>query len=75
METAGEGGPYGMALLAAYLREPEGERLEDFLENKVFARAKGCVLEPEAETAAGFQAYLKRFADGLAVERVATERL
>ena len=75
METAGEGGPYGMALLAAYLREPEGESLEDFLENKVFARAKGSVLEPEAEDAAGFQAYLKRFADGLAVERAATERL
>ena len=75
METAGEGGPYGMALLAAYLREPEGERLEDFLENKVFARTKGSVLEPEAEDAAGFQAYLKRFADGLAVERAATERL
>ncbi len=72
METAGEGGPYGMALLAAYLLEGGGS-LEDFLEKNVFAAAESVTLAPEAEDAVGFQTYLERYKRGLAVERTAVD--
>ena len=75
MKTAGEGGPYGMALLAAFLMEGDGLSLEDFLEQKVFASASGTVLKPEAEDVAGFRAYLERFLSGLNVERSAVKYL
>ena len=75
METAGEGGPYGMALLAAYLKDGNGATLEDFLAEKVFAGTPGTVLEPEAGDVAGFKAYLDRFLAGLPVERAAVEHM
>lgn len=75
METAGEGGPYGMALLAAYLKDGNGTTLEDFLAEKVFAGTPGTVLEPDAADVAGFKAYLDRFLAGLPVERAAVEHL
>ena len=59
METAGEGGPYGMALLCAYLlRKDEGESLEDYLEKKVFASAPAHTLTATPEERAGFRAFL-----------------
>lgn len=73
METAGEGGPYGMALLAAYLRDGSGQTLEGFLEERVFAGTPGTVLEPEPADVDGFQAYLERFVGGLAIERAAVD--
>ena len=75
METAGEGGPYGMALLAAYLKDGDGATLEDFLAQKVFAGTPGTVLEPEEADVAGFKAYLNRFLAGLPVERAAVDHL
>lgn len=75
METAGEGGPYGMALLAAYLVEGNGLSLESYLDQKVFANAEAAVLDPDAEDVAGFRAYLTRFWDGLSVERSAIGHL
>ena len=51
METAGEGGPWGMALLAAYMvNKNEGETLEDYLQKRVFADAKEEVAHPDEET-------------------------
>ena len=72
METAGEGGPYGMALLASYMvcRE-EGESLGDYLNNKVFANAKGVTLAPDPEDVKGFEAYLQNYVSGLAAEKAA----
>ena len=66
METAGEGGPYGMALLASYMvcRE-EGESLGDYLSHKVFAGAKGSTLAPDPEDVKGFEAYLQNYVSGL----------
>ena len=75
METAGEGGPYGMALLAAYMKDGEGRTLEDFLDEKIFAGTPGTVMEPETADVAGFKAYLSRFLTGLAVERAAVDHL
>ena len=70
METAGEGGPYGMALLAAFLLHGAGT-LEDFLEREVFAGAKAVTVEPDRDDAAGFASYLEAYQKGLAVEREA----
>ena len=76
METAGEGGPYGMALLAAYmLRREEGETLEDYLDNKVFAGAKTSTISADAADAEGFAAFLERYKKALPLERLATEVL
>ena len=74
METAGEGGPYGMALLAAYmLWRDEGEALEDYLDTKVFAEAKSSALMAEPDEVAGFDAFLARYKAVLPLERLATE--
>ena len=76
METAGEGGPYGMALLAAYmLWKDEGETLEDYLDNKVFADAVSVTLMAETSDIAGFSVFLSRYRKALPMERCATEVL
>ncbi|MCD8085410.1 MAG: ATPase, partial [Clostridiales bacterium] len=76
METAGEGGPYGMALLAAYRAgKADGETLEAFLSDKVFAGVAGTTLQPVAEDVEGFNRFLTRYKAGLAVERDAVETL
>ena len=76
METAGEGGPYGMALLAAFmLWKDDGESLEDYLDNKVFvSAATSTLMADEAETA-GFAAFLERYRKALPLEKTATEVL
>ena len=72
METAGEGGPWGMALLAMYRKNRRpGDTLERYLQEQVFAQAKGEELPPDPADAAGFAAYLQRYQAGLAVERAA----
>ena len=74
METAGEGGPYGMALLSAYkVTKDEGETLEDYLNNRVFADVIGSTLEPEAADVAGFNSYIKKYKALLKVEGKAVE--
>ncbi len=76
METAGEGGPYGMALLAAYLvdRAP-GESLEDYLAAHVFAGVTGSTVAPDPADVAGFTAYIRRYRALLDVERTAVGKL
>ena len=72
METAGEGGPYGMALLAAYmLRKNEGETLEQYLNDRVFAGAKGSTLQPDPADVAGFNTYIAAYKNLLKVEQTA----
>ena len=76
METAGEGGPYGMALLAAYmLREEAEESLESYLNDRVFAGVSGSTLEPDPVDVEGFNTYIARFKALLAVERAAVENI
>ena len=76
LETAGEGGPWGMALLASYMvNKAEGESLEDYLGKKVFAGETGTVMEPEPADTAGFEAYIKVYKETLAAERAAVEAL
>ncbi|MCI8678560.1 MAG: ATPase [Lawsonibacter sp.] len=72
METAGEGGPYGMALLASFLLNREGgERLEDFLSKKVFAGVSGSTIQPDPACVEGFNAYIQRYKALLEVEKTA----
>lgn len=62
METAGEGGPWGMALLAAYMGQKDGgETLEDYLQDRVFANAVSTCAQPDPAGVAGFQSYLDRY--------------
>ena len=75
METAGEGGPYGMAILSSFITEGNGFSLEMYLEKKVFSSAKGKVMEPNENDVSGFNEYLKRFRAGLPVEKAAAEYL
>ncbi len=76
METAGEGGPYGMALLCAYrLWKAEGEALEDYLDDHVFAGAKATTLLADQADIDGFQTFLARYQNAFPVERVATQTL
>ena len=76
METAGEGGPYGMALLAAYmLQKSEGESLEDYLASRVFAGVSGSTVEPDAAAAAVFGTYIKWYKALLEVEQAAVKML
>ena len=74
METAGEGGPYGMALLAAFLvnREP-GQTLEDYLSSRVFRNVSGTTLAPEKEDVEGFNRYIACYKALLRVEAKAVE--
>ena len=76
METAGEGGPYGMALLAGYmLWKDEGETLPDYLDSKVFAGAEATTLMAEEKDTAGFNRFLERYKQALPMERKAAELL
>ena len=76
METAGEGGPYGMALLAAYMLWREaGESLPDYLDGKVFAAAKASSLTADETEVAGFNRFLERYKAALPVERAAVESM
>ncbi|WP_077532859.1 xylulokinase [Massiliimalia massiliensis] len=76
METAGEGGPWGMALLAAFqAKKQEGETLETYLANHVFAQAKGSSVEPDEKDQKGFSDYLVRYKAGLAAQQAAVDVL
>jgi sugar (pentulose or hexulose) kinase len=76
METAGEGGPWGMALLAAYMvNKAPGETLENYLDKKVFAGAKGECIAPDQKDVEGFAAFIGAYEKGLAAERAAVKAL
>lgn len=76
METAGEGGAWGIALLASYMiNKGADESLAAFLDSKVFAGQKGEKLEPVAKDVKGFDEFMKRYSAGLAIERAAVENL
>ena len=76
METAGEGGPYGMALLAAFrLNKEENETLEDYLAIKVFADAKTVTLMADEADVEGFNRFLKTYVASLEMEKAAIEAL
>ena len=72
MKTAGEGGSYGMAVLAAYLSN-NSQSLEDFLNTKIFKSAEKTTIYPDKETTDGFAKYVLEYKQLLEVEQRATE--
>jgi len=76
METAGEGGAWGIALLASYLIHKSGNQpLEAYLSDKVFAGENGTTIAPDQADVAGFAAFMERYKNGLGIERAAVEGL
>ena len=76
METAGEGGAWGIALLAAYMiRKSPNEPLESYLSNKVFAGVNLTTIAPDPVDVAGFTAFMERYKKGLVIERAAVDGL
>jgi sugar (pentulose or hexulose) kinase len=74
-ETAGEGGAWGMAVLAAYLRAHHEQALGQYLSDRVFAGAATTVVEPDPADVAGYTAFLDHYRAGLAIERAATQAI
>ena len=76
METAGEGGAWGIALLAAYmLNRNENEPLEGYLSHKVFAGETGATIAPDPRDVDGFALFMARYQQGLVIERSALDAL
>ena len=76
METAGEGGAWGIALLAGYMADKQAdESLEKYLSEKIFAGKMGDVIAPRAEDVDSFNEYIKRYTAGLGIERAAVEAM
>ncbi|MEG2523799.1 MAG: FGGY-family carbohydrate kinase [Lachnospiraceae bacterium] len=76
MDTAGEGGAWGIALLAAYRRtKKEDETLEDFLLQHVFEGTEGTTVVPNPGDVVGFDEFMKRYQNGLPIERMAIDFL
>ena len=74
MDTASEGGPWGIAILACYMQEKEqGETLSDYLNNKIFAGQTGTTISPKPEDVAGFDAFIEKYKAALAAEKAAVE--
>ena len=74
METAGEGGPWGMALLASYMhRKAKGETMEDYLMNHVFRDAKSSCVQPNPAGVTGFQSYLQRYKACIPAQQAAAD--
>ena len=76
METAGEGGAWGIALLAAYMNEKDqNEKLGDYLNRRIFAGQAGNKMEPDEKDVAGFDQFMERYLKGLPIERAAVDAL
>ncbi|SFW28421.1 xylulokinase [Ruminococcus flavefaciens] len=72
MQTAGEGGAWGIALLASYMaNRSSGEKLTDYLSGRVFADMKGSTVSPDKEDVDGLNAYMKKYLSGLSAVRAA----
>ena len=76
MKTAGEGGAWGIALLASYMiQKEEGESLADYLQNKVFGGDEGEKMDPDPDDVKGFDEFIKRYKAGFPIERAAIDVL
>ena len=76
METAGEGGAWGIAVLASYMvQKAEGESLGDYLNNKVFAGQEGSELAPDPEGVKGFDEFIEIYKAGLPIQRAAIDSM
>lgn len=76
MDTASEGGAWGMAVLAAFMAEKRAdETLPDYLTDKIFAGQTGTTIAPKAEDVEGFDRFLEKYKSTLPAEKAAAEGL
>ncbi|MEE0954488.1 MAG: FGGY-family carbohydrate kinase [Eubacterium sp.] len=78
MDTASEGGAWGIAVLAAYLLEKKEKKdlnLADYLEQNIFSRMQGTTMQPDPEEVKGFETFTDHYKKGLAVEKAAIEAM
>jgi len=76
METAGEGGAWGIALLASYMiNKAKGETLDAYLRGKIFAGKEGECIMPASEDVTGYDVFFNRYATGLSIEQAAVDHL
>ena len=76
METAGEGGAWGIALLADYMLRKDGhEALDQYLSEKVFVGMSGVTMGPDKDDVEGFEQFMRLYSAGLAIERAAVDVL
>lgn len=76
METAGEGGAWGIALLAAYLADrKDGQSLAQYLDTEIFAGNEGTSIAPDEKDVEGFASFMQRYRKGLAIERAAIDSI
>ncbi len=75
MKTASQGGPWGMAVLAAYVKETDNMDLCDFLDKKVFKFPETFTLSPEPIGVTGYKKFITGYEDGLAVEEAAVDNI
>ena len=73
MDTAGEGGAWGMALLAAYMIKGSGKTLSDWLDSEVFSGMEKLTVTPEEKGRNGFGEYMKRYKSALGAEKLLGE--
>jgi len=69
MGTAGDGGPWGMSVLAAYMINKKNESLADYLSDKVFADVRVSSIEPQKEDVEGFNRFLEQYQSSIVVEK------
>jgi sugar (pentulose or hexulose) kinase len=75
MTTASEGGPWGIAILAAYMADSQDKTLPDYLSEIVFLDSDSTTVEPDGVDVGGFNAFMKRYEAGLGIERAAVETI
>ncbi|UOF92745.1 FGGY-family carbohydrate kinase [Fodinisporobacter ferrooxydans] len=76
METAGEGGAWGIALLASFMtNRQENESLEEYLDKKVFVTYTGVKVDADEKDVEGFEVFIKRYKQGLTIEQAAIDSL
>lgn len=76
MDTAGEGGAWGMALLASYMdNKSDSKNLSDFLDNKIFDKNEGTTIKPNENIRKEFEIFIKKYIRGLEIEKSAIRNL
>lgn len=75
LSTAGEGGAWGIAVLASYAKNNFGLSLEEFLDKKVFSKYEISTVEPDINDVNGFEKYITLYKKSLAVEKSAVENI
>ncbi len=76
METAGEGGSWGIALLAAYMKyHSQDQTLQDYLTHQVFANNQGYQIEATLSDVKGFEQFMTQYQEGIPIEKAAVEFL